>query len=96
MLAHLLRADAAAYNTERPLSPVERDLVVPFMRLTLLCNATWRFRNFNVVLADREDIQQEAKDSYKELADRIVALKQPKLVADIEAMVAALPPPPAL
>jgi hypothetical protein len=27
-------------------------------------------RNFNVVLAGREDINQEARDSYKELADR--------------------------
>ena len=44
--------------------------MLPFMRLTLLCNATWRFRNFNVVLAGREDINQEARDSYKELADR--------------------------
>ena len=87
---------AEAYNAERPLTSVERSLVVPFMRLTLLCNATWRFRNFNVVLAGRDDISQEARDSYKELADRIVALKQPDLVAEIEAMVAALPQPPAL
>ena len=61
---------AGAYNAERPLTETERSLVLPFMRLTLLCNATWRFRNFNVVLAGREDINQEARDSYKELADR--------------------------
>ena len=80
-----------AYNAERPLTSVERKLVVPFMRLTLLCNATWRFRNFNVVLAGREDISQEARDSYKELADRIEALKQPELISEVEAIVAALP-----
>ncbi len=85
---------AEAYHAERPLTSVERSLVVPFMRLTLLCNATWRFRNFNVVLAGREDISQEARDSYVELADRIVALKQPELVAEIEGIVAALPQPP--
>jgi hypothetical protein len=95
-------------------------------------------RNFNVVLAGREDINQEARDSYKELADRcggrpalpcpalaclpacfatpvpggdcrasrcgwltdswlagavcrIVALKEPELVAQVEALIAELP-----
>ena len=74
------------YCSVRPLTAAEKAVVVPFMRLTLLCNATWRFRNFNILHPEVE----EAKESYKELADRIVALKDGALVAQIAAVVASL------
>ena len=74
------------YISVRPLSAEEKAVVVPFMRLTLLCNATWRFRNFNIMHPEVE----EAKDAYKELADRIVALKDEALVLQIETIVASL------
>ena len=35
-----LRALLSAYCAQRPLTAAERELVVPFMRLTLLCNAS--------------------------------------------------------
>lgn len=76
-----------AYNEVRVMQPTERELLVPFMRVALLCNATWRFRNFNLVHTGPQFAA--AKDSYKELADRLVSLTIPDNVAAVEAL---LPP----
>ena len=86
-----LTAFLNAYNAVRPLSATERELLLPFMRLALLCNATWRFRNFNVVHAGPETAG--ARDSYKELADRIEALLDAPgnvVVAAVQSLVAGL------
>lgn len=80
----------SAYNAVRSLTPIERAHVVPFMRVALLCNATWRFRNFNIVHPEVE----EARDAYKELADRLEDLRgsaEFSVAADVQAIVDALP-----
>ena len=43
-----LRALLGGYASVRPLNATERELFLPFMRLTMLCNCTWRFINFNI------------------------------------------------
>ena len=48
----------------------ECQLFPEFVRVALLCNAAWRFQNFHI--HHREAIQ--ARDSYRELQDRIEAL----------------------
>jgi Ser/Thr protein kinase RdoA (MazF antagonist) len=58
-----LRPLLAAYHRARPLAAAELRLLLPFMRLTLLCNATWRFRNFNVV-RPRADLLYEVHRSH--------------------------------
>jgi Ser/Thr protein kinase RdoA (MazF antagonist) len=70
-----------AYVEVRALSPTESRLLLPFMRLALLCNATWRFRNFNLVHTGPETA--EARDSYKELAERLTGLKQPEAISQV-------------
>jgi Ser/Thr protein kinase RdoA (MazF antagonist) len=72
-----------AYCSNRMLEGLEQKLFVRFMRLCLLCNCSWRFRNFNVV--HRE--VAEARDSYKELQERIVALEDPTLAAAAQEVV---------
>ncbi len=71
----------SSYTAERPLTTGECRLLVPFLRLTLLCNCTWRFINFNV---DHREVV-ECRDRYRELQDRIVSLEQEATVAAIQA-----------
>lgn len=85
-----LTAFLRGYQSVRPLEPGELAAVVPFMRVALLCNATWRFRNFNIV----HEVP-EAKDSYKELADRLVELKSAAVAAAVAVAVAECSPPAA-
>ena len=58
-----------AYRQTRvdALSPSEEAALIPFMRLALLCNASWRFRKFNI---DHVDADAAARDSFLELYER--------------------------
>ena len=79
----LLEALMKGYTSCRPLPPVERQHFVAHMRLTLLCNCSWRFCKFHCNNT-KEDVPQEAKDSYLELQRRIEYLHEPEVVAAIE------------
>ena len=50
-----LRAILEGYSSKRAITPSEVRRFVPFMRLTLLCNCEWRFRNFNIDHPEMED-----------------------------------------
>ena len=65
----LSRAQAflRGYTRERQLTLPEVELFLPFLRIALLCNCTWRFINFHI---DHREIES-ARDSYLELRDRI-------------------------
>ena len=70
--ANALRMDALealleGYQSARRLVPLELDLFVPFLQHALLCNATWRFCNFNIT---HPHLRAEFGDKYKELHDR--------------------------
>lgn len=78
-----LEAILAGYASHRPIAPNEAAMFLPFMRLTLLCNCQWRFRNFN---CDHPE-QVDHKDTYKELMDRILALNQEETAAAVLAVV---------
>ena len=66
-----LRFILEGYCAVRPFVPAEAALFSTFMRVALLCNATWRFVNFNV---DHPEITAQ-KNAHAELAERIVALQ---------------------
>ena len=51
------------------------------------CSLYRRFRNFNIVHPD----VAEAKDSYKELADRLLELGTAPVAARLQAVIDALP-----
>mmetsp|Transcript_2450 Transcript_2450/g.4339 ORF Transcript_2450/g.4339 Transcript_2450/m.4339 type:complete len:386 (+) Transcript_2450:61-1218(+) len=68
------------YFGVRPLLRSECQLFIQFCQLTLLCNCTWRFINFNV---DNREVV-ECRDRYRELQDRIVALEENKTTIAIE------------
>jgi Ser/Thr protein kinase RdoA (MazF antagonist) len=72
-----------AYCSNRSLEPLEQKMFLRFMRLCLLCNCSWRFRNFNV--ANRDII--DARDSYKELQHRITQLEDPAVAAAAQKVV---------
>jgi hypothetical protein len=56
------------------------------MKLTMLCNATWRFRNFNI---DHREIV-ECRDAHRELQQRILELEKEPVMAGVHAVLAAL------
>ena len=72
-----------AYCSNRSLEPLEQKMFLRFMRLCLLCNCSWRFRNFNVANRDILD----ARDSYKELQHRITQLEDPAVAAAAQKVV---------
>eukprot|EP00040_Diaphanoeca_grandis_P024218 m.132876 g.132876 ORF g.132876 m.132876 type:complete len:371 (+) comp29637_c0_seq3:146-1258(+) len=78
-----LQALMRGYVSARRLTLKETELLVPFLRLTLLCNCSWRFTNFHI---DHREIS-ECRDSYLELQHRIVALLQPDLISQITSVV---------
>ena len=53
------------------------------MRLTLLCNCEWRFRNFNI---DHPE-QKGNSETYLELKERIEVLKDPAVAARVQNVV---------
>lgn len=59
-----LRALLEGYAAVRPLTPVERKHFLAFMRLTMLCNCTWRFINFNI---DHREIE-ECRNAHVEVS----------------------------
>ena len=90
-----LRALLTGYASVRPLTEVERKYFLPFMRLTMLCNCTWRFINFNI---DNRQIES-CRDAHVELQDRIVALHEDFTAGAVEGILRSLPkestmPPP--
>ena len=58
MLLLLFLPYAQGYTSIRRLSDNERQQMVEFMRLALLCNCTWRFVNFNIDNRSEELIPQ--------------------------------------
>lgn len=81
----LLEALLIGYCAHRKLPQIERDHFVPFMRLTLLCNCSWRFVKFNVKLRDDnvDEFPEEARNSYLELQERVEYLHHPDVVQSI-------------
>jgi Ser/Thr protein kinase RdoA (MazF antagonist) len=59
------------YCSVRRLSQIEVDLFATFCAVALLCNATWRFTNFQI---NHREVEH-ARDSYKELHDRVIELR---------------------
>ena len=56
------------------------------MKLTMLCNCTWRFKNFNL---DHREIE-ECRDAHRELQSRILELEKPEIVAEVTALLKAI------
>lgn len=75
-----LEALLEGYCKQRKLLSVEREHFVAFMKLTLLCNCSWRFCKFNVT---DKDFPDEARDSYLELQRRIEYLHDPHVAQEI-------------
>ena len=63
-----LRALLEGYAAVRPLTALERERFLPFMRLSMLCNCTWRFINFNIDCRELE----ECRDAHVELQARLL------------------------
>ena len=81
------RALMGGYSAARPLAAQERAVFVAFMRLTMLCNCAWRFKNFNV---DHPELVA-MKDAHVELQQRIEALHEKGNVDRLQACLAELP-----
>jgi len=80
-----LEALLAGYQAARRLAPLEVDLFVPFLQHALLCNATWRFVNFNIT---HPHLRAEFGDKYKELYDRWLHLDRDDVKARVREAVA--------
>jgi len=87
-----LRALLQGYAAVRPLTTDERRHFLSFMRLTMLCNCTWRFVNFNI---DSREIE-ECRNAHVELQERIVALHDEVTVGFVEQVLAELPVQPTM
>lgn len=83
----LFEALLKGYRSERELLAIEVEHLVPFMRLALLCNCSWRFVKFNVPAGD-DDFPEEAKNSYMELQHRIEYLHDADVVTRIQKQLA--------
>ena len=70
---NLLAAFLDGYCADRDLPSLEVEHFVAYMRLTLLCNCSWRFVKFNIM---KKDVPVEAKNSYFELQERIIYLQE--------------------
>ncbi|KAG8466348.1 hypothetical protein KFE25_002104 [Diacronema lutheri] len=82
-----LAALLIGYCTVRPLTAAEKRAFGAWLRVSIACNATWRFVNFHI--AHREAI--EARESYRELEARLEQLRAPDCVAMVHAILNALP-----
>ena len=78
------------YFIGRKLPSLEKQHFVQYMRLTLLCNCSWRFVKFNV--DNTEDVPEEAKESYLELRRRFDYLHDSDVIQKIQSI---LEEPPA-
>jgi len=74
-----LAALSKGYFSTRTLTPREMELLIPFLKLTLLTSCTWRFVNFNIHHREISD----CRDSYVEFQQRIISLLNPELIAKI-------------
>ncbi|KAL3895172.1 MAG: hypothetical protein SGPRY_013587 [Prymnesium sp.] len=81
-----LRALLEGYYSERPLLPEESDVFVDWMKATMLCNASWRFKNFNI---DHREIE-ECRNAHIELQSRILELEQPQVVEQVNSLLGSL------
>lgn len=82
-----LAALLIAYASERPLRAAERAALLPYLRAALLCNCTWRFKNFHIDHRDALD----ARDSYLQLQRRIEHLERAEVEALVGAILGSLP-----
>eukprot|EP00958_Prasinococcus_capsulatus_P024309 scaffold3768_cov376-Prasinococcus_capsulatus_cf.AAC.24 len=80
------RAVQEGYRKTREMEQCEKDVFVDFMRVALLCNASWRFMNFNI---DHPELRETHGDQYKELQDRIEQLEKPDVVQSVRALLLA-------
>jgi Ser/Thr protein kinase RdoA (MazF antagonist) len=85
----LFSALLTGYCENRKLEQIEKEHLIAFMRLTLLCNCCWRFVKFNV--DSQDDVPEEVKNSYLELQQRIVYLHNPEVIRDAEMLLEDLP-----
>jgi Ser/Thr protein kinase RdoA (MazF antagonist) len=76
----LLSALLEGYCGVRKLPILEVEHLVAYMRLTLLCNTSWRFVKFNIM---QKEVPEEAKNSYYELQERIKHLHKEAVEAQI-------------
>ncbi|KAL1515498.1 hypothetical protein AB1Y20_002121 [Prymnesium parvum] len=77
-----LRALLEGYYAHRRLSAAEAAIFIDWMKATMLCNASWRFRNFNI---DHREIE-ECRDAHVELQARILELENPETIAKVQAL----------
>ena len=85
-----LRALLTGYSSTRRLSPAEKANFVAFMKLTMLCNCSWRFKNFNI---DHRELES-CRNAHVELQERILALEDDMTAGFIEGILAELPDAP--
>lgn len=69
----VLSAFLDGYCADRKLPDLEVEHFVAYMRLTLLCNCSWRFVKFHIM---QKDVPDEARNSYVELQERIKYLQE--------------------
>jgi len=81
----LLASFLVGYTSERRFTASEEEAFIGFMQMTLLCNGTWRFKNFNI---DHRELEQ-CRNKHVELQDRIVGLDDVALGAQINQIVLA-------
>ena len=85
----LLSALLHGYCADRTLPPLEVEHFVAYMRLTLLCNCCWRFVKFNIV-EKQNNVPEQAKNSYRELAQRIEYLHESVVESKLQNLLASL------
>jgi len=85
--ARRLRALLTAYTEVRPLEAAESRCFVHFMKLTMLCNCTWRFKNFNI---DHREIEG-CRDAHRELQSRIESLEDDVVGGMVRKVICQLP-----
>lgn len=62
-----------------------------FLQAALLCNCSWRFRNFHV---EHPEMLAEMAEAHVELQERIIALDDPNLKRDVQQILQRLPTAP--
>eukprot|EP00308_Calcidiscus_leptoporus_P021935 CAMPEP_0119357268 /NCGR_PEP_ID=MMETSP1334-20130426/5689_1 /TAXON_ID=127549 /ORGANISM="Calcidiscus leptoporus, Strain RCC1130" /LENGTH=352 /DNA_ID=CAMNT_0007371471 /DNA_START=39 /DNA_END=1097 /DNA_ORIENTATION=- len=82
-----LRALMEGYSTVRPLAEAERRHFVAFMKLSMLCNCAWRFKQFNI---DHREIS-ECRDAHRELQERVLSLEDDICISAVEGVLSRLP-----
>jgi len=74
-----LKSLIEGYTSVRRLTTLEETSLVDFMRLTMLCNCTWRFKHFNIDHREAE----ECRNAYVELQRRNEHLELSEVIASI-------------